>query len=273
MAFEAALGELWSLYGRYGATLDTFLLVLARVLGFVTNAPILGRKDFLFFGKLTLSIMLSVMLTTALAPKGASALMSASDGMVHSTLAVFLMVLATNAVIGAILGFIINMLFEVITSAGDLINSQLGMSSAMMFDPSARRQVMLLEPLFGFIALVIFFEIGGMGWLLKGLWHSFELFSVYDLNPNLFDKIDLQAIVDRSGLVVEMATLIMAPVLLVTLSVDIMLAIVNRAAQQIPVFQLSFGLKPAIGLSVLLISLPTMVEMIIQFFEDNQKLF
>ena len=63
------------------------------------------------------------------------------------------------------------------------------------------------------------------------------------------------------------------PVLLVTLSVDIMLAIVNRAAQQSPVFQLSFGLKPAIGMAVLLISLPTMVEMIIHFFEDHQRLF
>jgi flagellar biosynthesis protein FliR len=265
-----AVQSLMGMYTQYGALLDGFLLVFARVLGFITTAPIFNRKDIVFFAKLSLSIFLTIAIVALLMPKGGAVLVNMPNTF---SMGMFLGVLATNAVIGLTIGFIANLLFEVVTSVGDLINNQLGLSSAMMFDPASKKQVMVLEPLFGFLAVILFLEIGGMGWLLKALWRTFEVFPLYELNPRLFERLDIQTIIDMSGLVIEMATLIMAPVLLVTLSVDIMLAIVNRAAQQIPVFQLSFGLKPAIGMAVLLISLPTMVEMIIHFFEDHQRLF
>ncbi|MEB3206448.1 MAG: flagellar biosynthetic protein FliR [Vampirovibrionales bacterium] len=262
--------SIMGIYTQYGAMLDGFLLVFARVLGFITTAPILNRKDVVFFTKLALAIFLTIAIVALLMPKGAAALVAMPTTF---TIGVFLLLLAVNAVVGLMIGFIANLLIEVVTSVGDLINNQLGLSAAMMFDPASKRQVMVLEPLFGFLAVILFLEIGGMGWLLKALWRTFEVFPLYEVNPRLFERLDIDTIINLSGMVIEMATLIMAPVLLVTLAVDIMLAIVNRAAQQIPVFQLSFGLKPAIGMAVLLISLPTMVEMIIHFFEDHQRLF
>ena len=52
-----------------------------------------------------------------------------------------------------------------------------------------------------------------------------------------------------------------------------MLGIVNRTAQQMPVFQLSFALKPSIGIAIMLLTLTTFIQALSDYLNDYAKIF
>ncbi|MDX2085422.1 MAG: flagellar biosynthetic protein FliR [Candidatus Melainabacteria bacterium] len=268
MDFDVALKQFWQLHQQLGGALDAFLLIFARVLAYTTQAPVFSRKDIVFNVRLALALFLSVALLWAVPLEYPEPVVLQGN-----RLGWFLLQLGTNVTVGLIIGFVGNTIMMAVNSAGAVMNNQIGLSSAMMMDPSSRRQTMLLDPLFGFIATVIFINIGGMYWLVEALRRTFEVFPLYAVNPHLPEKLDLEYLVQLSANTIIMGVQLVAPIFLVTLVVDIMLGVVNRTAQQIPVFQISFAVKPAVGISILLLTLPILLNAIENFLRDFSQIF
>lgn len=265
MDFNASLHAIGLLYGDYGWVLNTGLLLLARVLAFTAFAPVLSRKDIPFNIKTAFALVITIMLIW-LVPQ-------ANIPSQTPTIGQFFYLLLLNAFIGALVALIAGMIHRVIAAAGSMMNNQIGLSSAMIFDPSSRAQVMLLDQFFGLFATVIFIYIGGLYWLLDALKRTIDIFPVYGYAHPFTDVIDLSYLSTVAGNSIVIAVQLVAPVIVVTLAVDIMLGVVNRTAQQMPVFQLSFALKPAIGMGVLLVTLPIFIEAVIHYFRDFSKIF
>lgn len=269
MNFDLALSNLFQLQHQAGNYLDGGLLIFVRTLAFLFACPIFNRKDVAFIVKLSLSLFLTVMFIWMIPLQAPADTQTVS----HPVTGIFLLQITTNILIGLFIGFIGNMIHKTISAAGSMMNNQIGLSSAMVLDPSSRQQVMVLDPLFGLLATIIFIHLGGIHWLVMALQRSFEVFPLYTIQQPFSEVVDMDYLVKVSANVILMATIMVAPVIVVTMSVDIILGIVNRAAQQMPVFQLSFALKPCIGVSVLLITLPILIPTIIHFFEDYAQIF
>lgn len=251
-----------------GNGLEIWLLVFSRVLAFANTAPVLSRKDVPFEARLGLSLFIATVLFWVIPiPKGPVGLMSGMQAGVYTLLIVL------NVWVGIVLGFMVRMVMETIISAGALVTSQVGLQAANIFDPTTKQQNALLGPLFGFIAALIYVEMGGMEWLLQGLERSFTLFPLTQTVLDMPAKISIDTLIKLSGDSLDMGLLLAAPFFVVTMTVDILLGIVNRAAQQIPVFQLSFGLKPAIGVALFILAIPTLVEAISNYLKDTSHLF
>lgn len=267
MAFNEMTQSIWQLQAQYfGPWFDAYLLILARVLGFVTQAPITGRKDVIFEAKLGLGILISLMLVMSL-PQATLAITPSSE------IGTFTLTLLLNAVIGALLGFLVNLTFETINAAGGFITAQIGLQAANIMDPNSKQQTALLTPLFGLFGILLFLDLGGAFWLMKGLQRSFELFPIGLPTLDWQQQIPFERVLDLSNNVFKVGLLLAAPFFVVTMLVDIMLGIVNRAAQQIPVFQLSFGLKPAIGVFVFWLTLKPLTILMQNFLSDYANLF
>jgi flagellar biosynthesis protein FliR len=249
-----------------GPWLDAWMLILARVLGFITQAPITGRKDVIFEAKLGLGVFISFALVVGLPPN-----ILANSG--SAELGTYTLNLLLNGFIGAFLGFISQLVFEAVNAAGGFITAQIGLQAANIMDPTTKQQAAVFTPLFGLMGVLLFLDLGGFSWLLHGLERSFELFPLGTPTLNWESMIPFERILELSSNVMKMGVLLAAPYFVVTMLLDIMLGIVNRASQQIPVFQMSASLKPLFGLAIMWVTVRPMATVIQHLFLDYQKLF
>lgn len=267
-SFSVLLNEIGFLSRQFDVAVDSGFLVFCRMLGFMLIAPIFGRKDIPFTCKVGMALMLSLILLWVLPVNPSQASRMISEDTMLYTLQVFI-----NASIGFFLGFIATAIMDVVGAAGSMMNNQIGLSSAMMFDPSTRQQVALTEKLFSFIALLVFFHIGGAYWIISALKRSFEIFPLYTLQPDFTGQVSLDYIIQITGNSIAIATQLVAPILVVTMAIDLILGIVNRTAQQIQVFQLSFALKPCIGIAAFLLTLPIFIKLLENYLSDYAAIF
>ncbi len=265
MDFNASLGAFNALHTDYGWVLNTGLLVFARVLTFFHFAPVINRKDVFFNAKMGLALTVTVMLLW----------MVPQDQIptVTPTLSQFMVLILLNIFVGGFIGTIADIIFKAIAAAGSMMNNQIGLSSAMIFDSSSRAQVMLLDRFFAILGTVLFLNIGGMYWLLDALKRTITVFPVYNYTHPFTQLVDFDYLTMITANTIVVAVQLVAPVIVVTLAIDIMLGVVNRTAQQMPVFQLSFALKPSIGVGVLLATMPIFIEAIIHYLQDFSQIF
>jgi flagellar biosynthesis protein FliR len=64
--------------------------------------------------------------------------------------------------------------------------------------------------------------------------------------------------------ILDTGLILAAPFFVITIVLDIMLGIVNKTAQQIPVFQLGSSIKPLLGLMIFYLMLPSLLPIIRQ---------
>lgn len=264
MNFDAVLASFQQIHQTIGPQVDTGILIFGRCLGFFFTSPVFNRKDIAFPIKLAFIMMITVSLLWMLPP---------STVRVSENLGLLLYMLFLNIVVGLFIGFIGDVIHRTIAAAGSMMTSQIGLSSAMLFDPSSRSQVMILDRFFALLATILFIHLGGIFWLLDALYQSIQIFPIKSMSIPLTQHVDLGYLVTISGNTIVVAVQMVAPVIVVTLSIDLILGIVNRTAQQMPVFQLSFALKPSIGSAVLLATLPIFIDSLVNYLRDYSSIF
>lgn len=264
--FDAAMQAFGLLHKQYGPMLDGLLLTFVRMLAFASTGPIFNRKNIPMVVKVAFALFLTGTLFWLIPPSPHGAYSEGQYGP-------YLLQLVMNIFVGALIGFIADMILQAAYSAGNLMNNQIGLSAATILDPANGRQSMILEALFGYLTTLIFIYIGGVQWMVMALKRSFDVFPLYTVNQPITQVIDVSYLVMVSGNVLLVGVQLVAPVMIVTMAMDIMLGVVNRTAQQIPVFQLSFAIKPAVGIAIMLLTLSTFMQALGNFLNDHANIF
>lgn len=248
-------------FPAFDSAINSGLIVFARILSFMTFAPVLSRKEVPMLIKIAFSLILTVIMMSLLGnipiPKGSSIALN----------------LLLNMTFGAIIGFIATAIFAAINAGGDMINTQMGLSSAMMFDSSTKAQSSVLGTFLGLFGTVIFIHIGGMYWLIKALLRSFDVFPVYDTVLPLAKIISMEYIVTITSNVLFVGLQIASPILLATLGQDIILGLISKTAPQVNVFTLSFLFKPVMGAAIMVIILPMLVSVVTDYFLSFAQIY
>ena len=258
---EQMLAQITSLFPEFGKYFSAGFIVFARLLGFIRFAPVFNRKEINTTVKLSLAFMLTVMITPLVNP-----------GMPPSGVSPLLLILL-NFAVGAIIGYIAQLIILAIEAGGDMINTQMGLSSAMVMDPTTNSQTSILSRMITLLAICIFINLGGLYWLFNALLRSFEIFPVYAVHIPLEKIINLDYLVKTTSNVLYMGLQIASPVLLATLGQDIILGVISKTAPQVNVFQLSFLFKPVFGAAILIWILPMLVGVISDFFLSFSSIY
>lgn len=245
----------------FNTSCGTGTLIFARILAFMSLAPVFDRKDIPMPIKISFALLMTICFISfagsAVPPKGVS----------------YVLCILLNVVFGCLIGFVAKVIFQTVEAAGEMINMQMGLQAAMMFDSNAKAQVSILGKLFMYLGTVIYIELGGLYWLFSAFKKGFEIFPLYAMSIPLDKFINLNYIIMLTGNVLFIGLQIASPVLLTTLCQDIILGIISKTAPQINVFQLSFIFKPVVGGVILVIILPLLVNSINDYFVYYQKIF
>ena len=184
-----------------------------------------------------------------------------------------LLCIVLNYMFGALIGYIVNCVIATITAAGDMINTQMGLSSAMVLDPTTRAQTSIIGNLFTLVGVIIFMSIGGLYWLIDAFIRSFDIFPMYGVAIPLEKIINLDYLVLITSNILVVGMQIAAPVLLATLGQDIILGTISKTAPQVNVFQMSFLFKPVMGALILTWILPMLINVISDYISSFSNIF
>lgn len=251
---ENIITQFAKLFPAFDSALAAGIIIFARMIGFIILAPIFSRKEIPAIVKIGFAFLLTITLTAVLKPPSPPA----DHSMILSII--------LNIAVGAMIGYMARLILIAIDAGADMINMQMGLSSAMVLDPSTQSQISILEKLFGLFGILIFIHLGGIYWLFQAFMRSFEIFPIYATSIPLGKIVNMQYLTEMTSNVLYMGLQIASPVLLATLGQDIILGIISKTAPQVNVFQLSFLFKPVFGAAILIWILPMLVNVISDYF-------
>jgi flagellar biosynthetic protein FliR len=225
------------------------------MLGFFRFCPIFNRKDFPSLVKIPFALIVTVFIVPFISPEK---VLIEDDS--------FILSLLLNIVVGAMIGYMAQLITVAIDSGAEMINMQMGLSSATALDPTTSAQVSILTKMISLMGILIFINLGGVFWLFKALLRSFEIFPVYASHLPLAQLIKMDLLIKMSSNTLYMGLQIASPILLATLGQDIILGVISRTAPQVNVFQLSFLFKPVLGAAIMVWILPMLMNIIEDYF-------
>ncbi|MHC1551778.1 type III secretion system export apparatus subunit SctT [Phyllobacterium sp. K27] len=150
--------------------------------------------------------------------------------------------LVKELIVGMIIGIAFGIPFWGAEVAGDLVDLQRGSTSAQLIDPLQVSETSIAGTLFVFALLALFFMSGGFLLLVDGFYKSYELWPAIKFAPviNVNAIPALLGVLDR---IMQIAIILIAPVVLALLLTDLMLAYLSRMSPQLHVFDLSLAIK------------------------------
>ena len=237
------------------------IMIFLRLVGMMRLAPVLSKSEIPSMVRLSFAIISTVILVGVIKPAAPS-----PDCPIY--LCMFL-----NFIFGALIGFVANCVLAAVLTGGDMINTQMGLSSAMIMDPSTKSQVSIMANFFAVLAMLIFIYSGGIYWLFNALIRSFELFPMYSVNFHFENFVNISYLSQITGNILFMGMHIAGPILLATMAQDIILGIISKTAPQVNVFSLSFLFKPVMGAFILIVILPMLINVITDYLVSYANIF
>lgn len=220
-----------------------FTLVLARVSGLVSTAPIYGTAETPPRVRALLAFTLALLMMPTQWNAG---------GPLPETLIDLLIVVAGELMIGLTLGLGVSILFSAAQLAGQVISQVSGMSLADVFDPTFDENVPLFSELLRLFTLAIFLGMGGHRLVMAGLLDTFA--AIPPGQAGVSDSLAecLSALVSES---LALGIRIAAPVTTALLLAALVLGLIGRTVPQLNIIALGFGLNVIVTLLTLALSL------------------
>ena len=255
------LAQFAKLFPEINLALGAGIMIFSRFLGLMQFAPGFNRKEMPTIARLSFSLMITIVTASVI---------KVPPFPEHSSM---LLCIVLNYMFGALIGYIVNCVIATITAAGDMINTQMGLSSAMVLDPTTRAQTSIIGNLFTLVGVIIYMSIGGLYWLIDAFIRSFDIFPMYGVAIPLEKIINLDYLVLITSNILVVGMQIAAPVLLATLGQDIILGTISKTAPQVNVFQMSFLFKPVMGALILTWILPMLINVISDYISSFSNIF
>jgi flagellar biosynthetic protein FliR len=224
------------------ATLAALMLGTCRAAGFVLLSPPFNSRAIPAPVKGALALALSVLLSTQIAPS----LPDPTAGWLAVTA-------VTEVVIGAALGFVVQVLFTAVQMAGDLIDVTGGFSLQPAYDPLSMTQNQTLGRLHYLLASTLLFTSGGHLLIVRGFATSYDGMPVGGAVPT--EQI-AQVLITAFSMMFLAALQIAGPMVAVLLLADVALALLSRAAPALNIFAIGFPVKIMLTLTLLGLTFP-----------------
>jgi flagellar biosynthetic protein FliR len=233
--------------------LETVLLAGVRIVAFLIVAPPFSYGAF----QNRIRVMIALGLAVAVAPTLTSSSQPLDTGP-------FIETLVMQVIVGLGLGFLIQLAFAAVQSAGGLIDLFGGFQLAQGYDPMALVDGAQFTRLFQITAIALLFTTDGYQMVVAGITRSFAAIPVSGM-PNF--SITAEALVTGFSQMFLAGVQIAGPLILVLFLADAGLGLLTRVAPALNAFSLGYPLKILITISfagVVFVLLPGVVSSVME---------
>jgi len=213
------------------------LLVGLRISGLMLFAPFLSSTPI----PVRIKVVLAIAMTAVLYPVHVQNLPVVETSR-------WPMVVVTEVLVGIGMGVATSVVLEAVQVAGQVLSLQMGYSLVNILDPLTQVESTVVALFHQTIAMLIFLGLDVHHWILRAVAHSFEYLppGSATLNPAF-----LEATMHEGAVILALGIQIAAPVLSVTLLMDIILGLLGKASPQMPLMLLGPAVKSMLGVLVL----------------------
>ena len=171
-----------------------------------------------------------------------------------------------EALIGWLIGFFTAIPFWVAENIGNFIDNQRGATMGEVYSPLSGMQDSTTGIFFTQLVSTVFFVSGAVLLMLGALYKSYALWPVFPADAgqhfvSFTPNAPVQVLGTLDGML-KTTVVIAAPVIIVMFLATIGLGLVNRTAPQLNVFFLSMPVKSALGIAMLIVYLPFIMDML-----------
>lgn len=233
--------------------IEAFLMVLIRITSFVSVAPFFNMSSTPQRVKIGLSVCVALLIYTA-APIEIPAYSSAME---------YAFLVVKESVAGILIGFSAYICFSAIFFAGRMIDMEIGMSMANMFDMTTRTQVSVSGNLYNYLMLIMLVITDMHHFLLGALVDSFQVIPIGGVQlTGLYGTM-----LEFFGDYFSIGFRLMLPIFAVTLIVNVILGLLAKVSPQMNMFAVGIQIKVLVGLAVMFLlagSIPAMSDFIFE---------
>ena len=219
------------------------LLVFARISGAVFFNPLLGRKNVPAIAR----VGLTMVLTLCVYP-----LVDRVDLGIDRAF-VFIIVALKELFVGFAVGFIMQLVMSTVITAGEIADIQIGIGMSKLYDPASNISAALTGTLYNILFTLLFFGSNSHLTLIRIICESCRLFPV---GVGLIDFSMGRYIALIFGDMLLLSLKLAMPVVAAILLTEAGLGFLMRNVPQMHIFALGLQLKMAVGLLILVASLP-----------------
>ena len=224
-----------------------FSLIMMRMAGFVLLNPILGRNSIPMIAKSGFILVLTLLLFS----------FSQGEAIETGSSLTYSILLIKEFVIGYFLGFVIQLFSMVITFAAAVIDFQMGISMAMIYDVQNNAQIPLSGSIYNTFFMLLFFASDGHLAMMKILLTSAD---VVPYGSVVFSSQAFWAILEIFSECIVWAVKFSFPILAAELIVTVGLGILMKMIPQINVFVVQIQVKIILGMVLFLFLFSPMAE-------------
>lgn len=214
-----------------------FMLPFIRIAAMLMVMPMIGTRLVPVRVRLGLAVALTAVVAPNLPPMPHLSGMSAATWIV----------IAYQFLIGAVLGFTLNLLFETFSVAGQLTANQMGLGFASMADPVNGTSVVVLGQFYLMIVMLLFLAMNGHLLMIDILVKSF---TVLPVSMETIPVSNLWRLVIAGSWLFSAGLLIALPAITAMLVVNFAFGIMTKAAPQLNIFAIGFPMTMVLGLFI-----------------------
>ena len=233
------------------AQLYLFELIFMRMSGFLLFNPLLGRSNLPAMVKTGMALVLSILVFG-----------TAGTGVPQpDTLVELAFRLLLELGIGLVLGFVMRVVFSVVQIGGEVIDTQMGMTMAQIYDASSQANLSVTASLLNILLILDFFAENGHYTLMRLLTTSGELvpYGAAALGDGGYAYV-IELFLACMLLAVKLAM----PILAAELLGEVGMGVLMKAIPQINAFVINIELKVIIGLLLFFLLLTPINEFLLE---------
>lgn len=175
---------------------------------------------------------------------------------------------ACELLTGIMLGFSMQLFFQIPVLAGQVVSTQAGLGFASMIDPANGVSVAVIGQFFSIFFALVFLALNGHLAMAGVILHSFQLLPTGEWIASL----SLQRLVIFASWLFSASLLVSLPALMALLIVNMALGVMSRASPQLNIFSVGFPFTLLFGLAIVWSSLSMVQPAIERYLDENMAM-
>jgi flagellar biosynthetic protein FliR len=238
---------------------QTFMWPFLRAVGFVMVAPVFGAA--VVPGRL--KVIVALALGLLLAPVVTN--MTAQPPLIEMFSAAFFLTIANQILVGAAIGFVVQLIFDALVIGGQTIAMTMGLGFATLIDPQRGASVPVVSQFMLVFGMLVFLAINGHLALIAALAESFRWAPI----GTDFSTAGAWQVTSWAGYMFSAGVLIALPAVVALVIVNFGLGVVSRAAPALNLFAIGFPITMLFGFLIVILSLKLLPERVIDMVEAS----
>ncbi|MFQ5720034.1 MAG: flagellar biosynthetic protein FliR [Acidobacteriota bacterium] len=224
----------------------TTFIVFMRVGAVFTLFPITGSASIAAPARLGAGLMYAILVAGLIGPL---------PGALPAGAGALALLLARELLVGAVVGFLARCVLAGLEFSAEIASRQMGLNLSATLDPANNSPVTPLTSFQRLLVAALFFALGGHHLLMVAMVRSYD---VLPIGSAVLGGAGAATLARAVSGVIETGLLAAAPVVVISITVEIVMMTVGRAAPQIPMLLVGYPAKIAAGYFGMALALQSM---------------